>query len=217
MASTPCAQKENNVNTDADFNIDINDFKNITDLMDEIFDRVYNSQEYNMTKSISEVNNFMISSIEKNKTVPTNTEKLRFYTYFIILLNRAKNQTTEISEDVIRLNFEGENLSMSIGKWIKFVINPAIDKINRKIKSFKTMTELIDDYKIAEIKFVIDDYLSTPQSIHLFKARLSSINTPENCPRAQKFIKAIFDLCSLLDYIGDDSFEICLKNMLLKF
>jgi hypothetical protein len=211
----------NNFDTDssADFNIDINDFKDITKLTNEIFYRVYDHKERELTISIAEINGFMIDRIEKYKSVPTNAEKLRFYTYCMILLTRAKNQSIEkkIDTEVIQIELAGEIISMSVGKWIKFFIEPTIDKIDGKIKLFESIKEMDDNYKIAKIKFAIDDYLSVNQTIHFFRVSIDLINVSENCPDAQKLTKSILELCDLLDCIGNEAFELALKNILLNY
>jgi hypothetical protein len=203
-----------------DFYTVINDFNDITDLLSDIFKCAPINKQCQLTSLILKEIFNMISQVENTETILSNTEELRFCIFFIILLGRAKGQLIEndIVQQTIKTRFDDEKISMTISKWIKFFIDPTIDKIDRKIKSFKLMKEMGDDYKMAEIKVAIEKYFSEKLSIDNFKGRMiNQYNSLEKCPRSHKLLNSIIKLCNLCDYIGRDAINLGLENILLKF
>jgi hypothetical protein len=205
-----------------DFNSGLNDFKDIMDLMSIIFDHVSVRYQRDSASLFMKEGHDMIDLIEKNGAMPTNTEKLRLYTFIMILMIRSKVQSIEknVLKESIKIKFIGasEKISMSLGDWIKYFINPAIEKIDHKIDSFKSMKEVADDFKIALIKLNIESYFSEKLSIDNFRNRINQIIIMIDInPRAQELIKSILELCKLPNFIGIESFELGLENILLKF
>jgi hypothetical protein len=203
-----------------DFISDINDFNNIKVLVCDIFVCVFANNQHKLISLIMKENIDMVDLIEKTNVVPTDAKKLRFYTSFMILLWRAKYQSIKMNnaKQVINTTIAGENISMSLGKWIKYFIDPAIDKFDQRIKSFKLMKEMADDFNIAKIKLAIEKYLNSgKQSIDILKIRIGQIILPEKCPCSRKLINIILELCDLSDYIGPNLFDLSLENILYKF
>jgi hypothetical protein len=204
-----------------DFNADINDFKDMISLMYDIFDCVFDDNQCELVSLIMKENISLTDRIEITKDTTTDIEKLRFYTFFMILLSRAKNQSIKkpYSDKLIQTKIASEKIFMTLGKWIRFVIDPIIYKIDHRIKLFISIKEVTDDFNIAKIKFIIENYFLEKQPVDIFKNSISQrLNViPENCPRTQKLINSIIGLCDLWNCIGSKAFDLCLEHMLIEF